>query len=120
MNLELKRVYDIAPSKETYRVLVDRLWPRGISKKELELDYWPKSLCPSDELRKWFHEDKNRWEKFCEKYRNELAEKESEMWDFFDKIKSEDKVSLLYATKDEERNHAKVLKEVLEYTLTKE
>jgi|SRR5690554_246712 len=120
MNLELKRVYNLTSTKDAYRVLVDRLWPRGISKEDLKIDYWAKSLCPSNELRKWFHEDKNRWEEFCRKYRDELAKKESDIWDLYDKIKSEDKVSLLYATKDEARNHATVLKEVLEYTLTKD
>lgn len=118
MGFELKRVYDIQAPKTHYRVLVDRLWPRGISKETLELDFWAKSLCPSNELRKWFHGDKEgRWKEFCNKYRDELEENEKEIWDFYDKVKSEDKVLLLYAGKDEKLNHAKVLKETLEYTL---
>lgn len=90
MKFSLKRVYDLEDEKKACRVLVDRLWPRGIAKEKLQLDEWPKSLCPSNDLRKWLHADKSRWEDFCEKYRNELAENETEIWDFYDKVKEEE------------------------------
>ena len=72
MKILLKRIYEDSLSTDGYRVLVDRLWPRGITKERANLDEWDKDLAPSTDLRLWFHHDPNRWEEFSEKYLKEL------------------------------------------------
>ncbi len=111
--LSTKRIYDAPDSRDGYRVLVDRLWPRGISKERAHVDEWLREAGPSDELRKWFHQSPEKWEEFKECYRKELSGKK----DLFDKIVSKSKrgrVTLLYSYHDPEHNQAKVIKEYLE------
>lgn len=110
-------MYQPDEKNDGFRVLVDRLWPRGIKKESLHYDSWEKDLAPSPALRSWYHEDlEGHWEDFVKKYRLELAKSEA-VKAFSEKIKDRKTVTLLYAAKDETQNHALVLKEYLEKTL---
>ncbi len=112
--LHLKRIYDQAEASDGKRYLVDRLWPRGISKTEAKLDGWLKELAPSDELRKWFGHDPNRWGEFKRRYR--LALKSKAKRTLLRKLALEQQtgtITLLYAAKDKEHNNAVVLQEEL-------
>jgi uncharacterized protein YeaO (DUF488 family) len=110
--IKIKRIYDPSTADDGRRVLVDRLWPRGLSKDDAHLDEWLKEIAPSDELRKWFGHDPARWEEFRRRYREELKVH----GDLLGRLRGEAKkgtVTLLFAAKDEEHNNAVVLKEVL-------
>ncbi len=112
MDIRVKRVYDPAAKDDGQRVLVDRLWPRGLSKTSLKLDAWLKEIAPSNELRKWFGHDPARWAEFRTRYREELKGH----GELLDRLRAEAQkgtVSLLFAAKDEEHNNAVVLKELL-------
>ncbi|MGE8536463.1 DUF488 domain-containing protein [Chryseobacterium sp.] len=111
--IALKRVYKIPSPNDGYRVLVDRLWPRGLSKENADLNEWEKDLAPSTELRLWFHHSVELWTEFSEKYRKELHEADLGK-DFLKRHKDQEKITLLYAAKDEEHCHAIILKEYLE------
>lgn len=112
--IRIKRVYDDPDAADGYRVLVDRLWPRGMKKERLKYDVWEKNITPSPELRRWFHEDQaNNWEGFAAMYRKELEASEA-AHKFVDSIKGYDTVTLLYASKEQTHNHAQVLKEFLQ------
>lgn len=113
MDIHLKRIYSKADKQDGYRVLVDRLWPRGISKEEAKLDDWKKEIAPTADLRKWFNHKKERFDEFKKRYIKELEAHAGEL-DSLIKIASEKKLTLLYGAKDEEHNQAIVLKEVLE------
>jgi len=110
--IKIKRIYDEASDDDGYRVLVDRLWPRGISKKAAKLDEWNKEIAPSPELRKWFDHQEARFDEFARLYRKELKGKEDTLNELRQLAKNET-VSLLYASKNTEINHAVVLKNVL-------
>ena len=115
--IKLKRVYSPSEPSDGFRVLVDRLWPRGIKKENLRMDLWGKDIAPSSELRKWFHEDKEtHWNEFAILYGKEL-ENSPAFNAFAEKVKSYDTVTLLYAAHNEQQNHAIVLKEALENKL---
>lgn len=112
--IHLKRIYDDSSEDDGHRVLVDRLWPRGVAKKDVELDEWCKKVTPSNELRKWLHEDRDgRWREFCRKYTEELREAEDEL-DRLAQMADDSDLTLLTAAKDRARNHTVVLKELLE------
>ena len=112
--VNIKRVYDEPSEQDGYRVLVDRLWPRGMKREYLKYDYWAKEVTPSNDLRKWFHADiEKRWGNFADMYQKELNESDAAKA-FIDKIKAYSKVTLLYASKEQERNHANVLKHYLD------
>jgi uncharacterized protein YeaO (DUF488 family) len=110
--IKYSRIYD-AENVKGHRVLVDRLWPRGVSKGKANLDKWLKEIAPSDELRKWFNHDPSKWESFKEKYMEELKDKKDLVDGLLDYAKNGNLV-LLYASRDEKHNNAVVLKEVLE------
>lgn len=117
--IKLKRVYADYEEADGFRVLVDRLWPRGMKKENLKLDMWAKDITPSTELRKWFHEDPDtRFEKFEESYIYELDHSQA-LSSFVDTIKKYDVVTLLFASKNETQNHAIVLKTYLDKELNK-
>lgn len=119
VQIKLKRVYDEYQDSDGLRILVDRLWPRGIKKEQLHYDMWEKGVTPSTDLRKWFHTDKNtRWHDFVLLYKQELNNSK-ELMSFIDKIKKQSVITLLYASKDKEHNHALILKDVLEEKLDK-
>lgn len=103
-----KRIYEKADQNDGYRILVDRLWPRGISKEKANLDEWMKEIAPSTELRKWFHQQDGGFQEFCERYYKELDDKTSELM-HLKNIINQHKVTLLYGAKDEIHNHATVL-----------
>jgi len=111
--IQLKRIYDEPSEDDGCRVLVDRLWPRGVAKADAALDEWCKSVAPSDELRNWFHEDvEDRWRDFRRKYAEQLREESDEL-DRLARLADDPGLTLLTATKDRERNHTVVLKDVL-------
>lgn len=113
----LKRVYDNPAPTDGYRVLVDKLWPRGMSHERLPYDLWAKDLAPSDELREWFHADRaGRWAEFAKKYAAEL-ENSPTMKQFVQAIAGKPKVTLLYASHDELHNQAEVIQSVAESML---
>ena len=111
--IQLKRVYDNDLPDEVIKVLVDRLWPRGIAKKDGIVDAWYKEVSPSTTLRKWFDHDPDKWELFKKKYKAELAGKQGILEDIRSLEREHKKIVLLYAAKDEKYNNAIVLKEVL-------
>ena len=107
-----KRIYDPADESDGYRVLVDRLWPRGVSKERAALDEWAKDIAPSTELRQWFGHVPGRFEEFSEKYIDELKSNPVARA-VFDNWRAFDEVTILYAAKDEQHNEAKVLLRLL-------
>jgi uncharacterized protein YeaO (DUF488 family) len=110
--IKLKRVYEEPSSEDGFRVLVDRLWPRGLSKERAAVDLWLKEAAPSPELRKWFDHDLARWPQFQERYRAELRDKKDALRMLKQKSK-EGTVTLVYAARDEEHNGAVALKRFL-------
>ena len=112
--MEIKRVYDPPATSDGMRVLVDRIWPRGLSKQAAALDHWLKDLAPSTALRKWFDHRPERWDKFRDLYRDELAANPS-IKDFRRLMKGK-RVTLLYAAHDTEHNQAVVLADYLQRT----
>lgn len=114
---QTKRIYDDPGPSDGLRVLVDRLWPRGVSKDHAQLDRWLQAIAPSDELRAWFDHDPDRWEGFCRRYAQELEDEpekvEAVAW-LTEQAKAVDQVTLLYAAKDTEHNNAVALKRYLE------
>lgn len=116
MPVVLKRVYEQPSTRDGYRVLVDRLWPRGLSKDAAKVSLWLKEIAPSNELRQWFHERRTQWPAFRERYIEELAEPEKmdaleQLHELTSKRKT---MTLLFASKDIEHNNAAVLKELLD------
>ncbi len=111
MNVILERAYDDEHSKGV-RILVDRVWPRGVSKKSLNLDDWSKDVAPSTELRKWFDHDVERWDEFKTRYFDELKEN-PDAWKPLVKEAENDCLVLIYGAKDREHNQAVALEEFL-------
>lgn len=116
--IALKRAYAKPSGSDGPRVLVDRLWPRGVSKDEARLKLWLKDLAPSDELRKWFHARPSMWMEFRQRYLKELVypAAATALDQLFELSATRKKVTLVYAAKDEEHNNAVVLKQLLEGT----
>ena len=112
-NYKTKRIYEEPSDTDGCRILIDRLWPRGLSKAEVAINEWDKDLAPSSELRKWFGHDVNFWPEFQQRYENELKKNEA-VASFLEKHKKDKVITLLYAAKDEEHNNAVVLKHFLE------
>jgi len=112
MNIQLKRIYEAGSKEDGYRILVDRLWPRGFTKEKAALDLWLKEIAPSNELRKWFGHDPDKWKEFQKKYRQELKQNKEAVEILKDYIQKGN-VTLLYAAKDEEHNEAQVIKDFI-------
>ncbi|KQC14424.1 MAG: DUF488 domain-containing protein [Methanothrix sp.] len=110
--LRVKRAYDPPSEDDGFRILVDRIWPRGMTRERIRIDLWLKEVAPSNELRKWFGHDPGRWDEFKERYYQELAEKEDIVGLISEKISSGD-VTLVFGAKDEKVNNAVALKEYL-------
>jgi len=110
--LQIKRAYDPPSSEDGYRVLVDRLWPRGLKRETARIDLWLKDIAPSDQLRRWFGHDPKRWETFNTRYREELAAQEPIARELARRARKT-RVTLLYAAKDPQHNNAVVLKSFL-------
>ncbi len=113
MSLAVKRVYDPPSPKDGYRVLVDRLWPRGLKKADAALDLWVKEVGPSRELREWFGHEPTRWEGFRHRYAGEL-DTVPESWHALAEKARRHPVTLLFGARDEEHNNAVALKAYLE------
>lgn len=109
----LKRAYEAPSASDGMRVLVDRLWPRGLTKEQLAVDFWLKEAAPSDALRRWYGHKPSRWNSFAAKYRAEL-EQRTDLLDLLDELRRRGRVTLLYGARDTARNNAVVLREVLE------
>jgi uncharacterized protein YeaO (DUF488 family) len=111
--IQIARVYDPPKARGRWRVLVDRLWPRGVRKADLDFDRWARDLAPSDKLRRWFKHDPKRWDEFRTRYFAELEGKEEQLADL---VASAGKrpILLLYGARDEKHNNAVALKEFLE------
>jgi|SRR5690606_457838 len=114
--IHVKRVYDEPAKTDGTRVLVDRIWPRGIRKEEAAIDEWLKEIAPSTELRKWFGHAAERWDEFRKRYQAELAANEDAVERLLELCRKGD-VTLVYAARDEEHNNARVIKELLERRL---
>lgn len=115
MLIRIKRAYEPAAKSDGYRVLVDRVWPRGISKDELQLDEWAKEIAPSTKLRQWFGHEPERWSEFQKRYRAELRDphQKQRLRDVLASVKGSEAITLVYSAKDEEHNQAIVLCDVL-------
>ena len=111
--IQIKRAYDSVDDDDGYRILIDRLWPRGISKEKLQHDTWVKEIAPSDELRQWFDHDPEKFEEFKRRYKLEL-DSNDQTQRLLSICQTNDVVTLIYAAKDEKHNNAVVLKEYLE------
>ncbi len=112
MDIRLKRAYEAPARSDGPRVLVDRIWPRGVSKDDADIDHWLKGLAPSTELRKWFGHDPQKWPEFCDRYLKELksdeaAEDRATLARILDEHK---RITLVFASKDTEHNNAVALK----------
>lgn len=110
--IKIKRIYDSASKQDGFRILVDRLWPRGLSKDVAAVDLWIKDIAPSDDLRKWFGHDPEKWDDFRSRYQIELDSKTDDLQVLLEKC-NQDTVTLLFAAKDSDHNNAVVLKDYL-------
>jgi uncharacterized protein YeaO (DUF488 family) len=109
--IKVKRVYDLPTKEDGSRILVDRIWPRGLKKEDLKLDDWIKEVAPSTELRKWFAHQPEKWEEFKKKYFVELKKKRNLCEELL--TKRENNITLLYSAKDKRHNQAIALREFL-------
>jgi uncharacterized protein YeaO (DUF488 family) len=114
MELTIKRVYDEPHQDDGTRILIDRLWPRGLSKEKAHVDLWLKEIAPSTELRKWFAHDPAKWTEFQTRYRAELKDKKDELATLKQAI-AKGPTTLLYGARDEQHNDAIVLLELLHH-----
>jgi uncharacterized protein YeaO (DUF488 family) len=112
-DLTLKRAYEPPSPEDGFRVLVERLWPRGLKKADAALDLWLKEIAPSMELRQWFAHDPAKWEEFCRRYQAELSDRPDAVKLLKEKL-HQGKVTLVYGSKDETHNAAVALKQFLE------
>ncbi|WP_305042291.1 DUF488 domain-containing protein [Geoalkalibacter sp.] len=111
--IRIRRAYDAPEPEDGYRVFIDRLWPRGVARNRLEYDLWLKDIAPSPELRRWFGHDPRRWEEFRRRYGAELADKSETVRELLARV-TKQPLTLVYAARDRQHNHALVLKEYLE------
>ncbi|QDV52282.1 DUF488 domain-containing protein [Gimesia fumaroli] len=110
--IRIKRIYEDPSPDDGYRVLVDRLWPRGMSKAVAQVDLWLKEFAPSNELRKWFHADPSDYDEFVRRYQSELRDQRAELKEIVAEWK-QPTITLLTAIKDPQRSHVPVLKAFL-------
>lgn len=110
--IRIKRAYEEVSDRDGSRILVDRLWPRGISKDRARIDRWAKELSPSTELRKWFGHDPKKWVEFQKRYRNELSDRQAELNDIAQEARR-GPVTLVYGARDTEHNEAAVLRDMI-------
>jgi len=115
-SIAIKRVYESPAESDGLRLLVDRLWPRGLKKEQVRIDEWLRDLAPSNELRKWFHAHPDKWPEFRGKYLQELRNPRAAtmLAHLGELLSGNDHVSLLFASKDTDQNNAVILKEVME------
>jgi len=111
MSIGLKRVYEPAASEDGLRILVERLWPRGLSKQDARLDHWVKDVAPSPELRKWFDHREDRWPEFVVRYRRELDEQPDAVENLLTLLRDAKQATFVFASKEERLNNAVVLRD---------
>ncbi len=111
--IKIKRIYEKLEEDDGYRILIDHLWPRGISKEKAKIDLWYKEISPSNELRQWFNHDPEKWLEFQKKYKEELKLKKEIVNELKEIIKKKKKVTLLYSATDMKHNNAVALKKIL-------
>ena len=111
--VRIKRVYEMPAKEDGWRVLVDRLWPRGVKKEAAHVDIWMKGVAPSDALRKWFSHDPKKWPEFQKRYLTELVKYEQEVAELRRMEKQHGTLTLLFGARDEEHNQAVVVAQVL-------
>ncbi len=117
--IRLKRIHDPVEDDDGARILVDRVWPRGVRKADARLDWWPRELAPSTELRKWFGHDPERWTEFRRAYRDELAQMPETLSKLLEYCR-QGPITLVFGARDREHNQAVVLREVLQQELAEE
>lgn len=113
MAIRIKRAYEAPEAADGVRILVDRLWPRGLKKADAAIDHWEKEVAPSTELRRWFNHDPEKWPEFRKRYRAELSDRDDRVEDLRKRI-GQGPATLVYGARDDAHNQAVVLKEVLE------
>ncbi|NLD69164.1 MAG: DUF488 family protein [Limnobacter sp.] len=118
--LEIRRVYETPSDDDGFRVLVDRLWPRGLTKDKARVDLWAKEIAPSDELRKAFGHEADRWDDFRERYEAELRDKDEAVERVVEELRKHRRVTLLYGAREERCNNAAVLSDYLGRRLAKD
>jgi uncharacterized protein YeaO (DUF488 family) len=111
--IRIKRIYEQAAEEDGFRILVDRLWPRGVKKETAKIGLWLKEVAPSDELRKWFSHDPAKWEEFKKRYAKEMAAKQPLLKEIRRMEKGKGTVTLLYSARDMKHNNAVALKAFL-------
>jgi uncharacterized protein YeaO (DUF488 family) len=116
MNIKVKRIYDKPSKEDGLRIIVDRLWPRGVSKKDASIDIWIKDIAPSNELRKWFNHDPEKWDEFKIRYFSELDHKSELVKEVLSRAKK-GTLTLVFSAKEEKYNNAEALKVYLEKRL---
>ena len=116
MGISIKRVYEPPDKKDGYRVLIDRLWPRGMKKEDAGIDEWVKEIAPSNELRKWYNHDPSKWEEFKRRYFGELECRRDAVEKLVRRV-SKDTVTFLFSSKEVKLNNAVALKEYIETKL---
>lgn len=114
MIIKIERIYDNPKGDKSFRILVDRLWPRGLSKEKARVDLWQKDIAPSNTLRKWFGHDEKKWDKFKHKYFEELDKNNDAVNTIIRMAQGQDSITLLYGAKEKRFNNAVALKEYLE------
>ena len=117
--VDIKRVYEQAADEDGVRILVDRLWPRGVSKERAALSGWLKDVAPSPDLRRWWHHDPDRFDDFARRYRTELDDNPA-LGDLLSIVREHDRTTLVYAAKDPAVNHALILRDYIRQALEKE
>jgi len=115
LTIKIERIYDNPKEDNSFRILVDRLWPRGLSKDKVKVDLWQKDIAPSNSLRKWFAHDEKKWDEFKRRYFKELDKNTNFVNTVLNKAK-DGSITLLYGSKEEKFNNAVALKEYLEKT----
>ncbi|MGC2571319.1 MAG: DUF488 family protein [Candidatus Nitrosopolaris sp.] len=116
--IKIERIYDNPRGNNNFRILLDRLWPRGLSKDEVKVNLWQKDIAPSNSLRKWFGHDDQKWNEFKRRYFKELDKNVDSVKQILDKV-NEGSITLLYGSKEEKFNNAVALKEYLEEKIKK-
>ncbi len=119
MTILMKRAYEDPQKDDGVRILVDKLWPRGVSKDFVKIDLWAKDIAPSTSLRKWFSHDPLKWDKFKERYIEELDNNSDTVEGFIHLLREHNRVTLVYGAKDTEHSQVPILKEYMEKRLAK-
>lgn len=114
MLIKVKRVYDLPEEDDCFRILVDRLWPRGLSKQKAKLDFWMKDVAPTNDLRHWYSHEPEKWQEFQKKYKEELKPKQDLLLEIKRLEKEKGTVTLVYSSKESNINNAVALKVLLE------